>query len=99
MPAELTAIVSEELNDCSPEERALFQRLRTPFRPTPIERFGKRTRVFVVAEDKGRVLFWDDVEEGFEWSVPDPDGVLREFGASQFDLRTVMRQLLDGAAS
>ena len=92
---ELEVIVAQHLQRCNAEENALFHRLRIPIRATPIDRGGKRECVFVVAEQGERVLFWDDVEEGFELASSDSDGVLRHTGASQFELLHVMRQLLD----
>lgn len=41
---------------------------------------GEIERVFVVARNGNRLLFFDDVEEEFGVGVPDSDGVLRDLG-------------------
>ena len=52
--------------------------------------------MFAVARVGGSLLFWEDVEEGFELATPDDDGALRQYGASQFELSHIMHQVQNG---
>jgi hypothetical protein len=92
---EVVRIVAQQLAGCTVEEQEFFGKIRVALRRHPIERLGHQEEVFAVATWRGRVLFWEDVEEGFEWAEPDADGIIRRYGASQFELRHVLRSLLD----
>jgi len=48
-----------------------------------------------VAKFKGRVIFYEDVEEGFEITRIDESGLIKEYGVNQFELRHVVNQLLN----
>ena len=91
--SEVEAIVAEHLRHCTCAQRALFADIRIPPTTIPIDRLGQLEQVFAVARHRDAVLFWEDVDEGFELAVPDADGVLREYGASQLDLSHVLTRL------
>ena len=90
--AELDAIVSRQLGACSPEQQAFFARYRVPFYAVPIHRLGAVERVFVVAELASGLLYYEDVEEGFEVSKPGVDGAIAQQGCNQYELRHVLAQ-------
>lgn len=92
---EVQAIVAVHQLALGNEQRELFDQIRIEPRACQIERSGQLEAVFVVARVGEAVVFWEDVEEGFELTAPDADGVLRDYGASQFELRHVLSQVLD----
>lgn len=93
---ELKQIVDKQLATCDRNERALFEAHRVPPFQIPIRRFGRIEDVFAVARFGARVLYYEDVEEGFELSTPDEHGTIPEQGCNQFELPMVLKQLLDG---
>lgn len=90
---ELSQLLESQLRHCSLEERSLFGTIQTPLRKIAIHRLGALEEVFVVAECCGGVVYYEDVEEGFEFSVLGPDGAIRVQGSNQFELKHVLAQL------
>src|SRR5688572_8327405 len=62
---EVASIIERDLQECPEDLAALFSAIRTPLRAVPITRFGNVEHVYVVAEKDGVVVYWEDVEEGF----------------------------------
>ena len=85
--AELQEIVFRQLKDCSPELVAIYHRNRTIPVAGPIVRFGKRERVFVVARKQDEFMYYEDVEEGFNFSAISRDGGILERWRNQDELR------------
>jgi hypothetical protein len=83
---ELEAIVAEQLATCSPEQQAAFATYRVPFYSIPLSRFGGVESALVVAKLPSGLLYFEDVEEGFEVGVPNADGVLPDQGCTQLEL-------------
>lgn len=54
--------------------------------------------VWVVGEYEGKVLYWSDVEEGWELGQADAGGGVEERGANQLDLAYLMRQIFGDPA-
>ncbi|MCU0723461.1 MAG: hypothetical protein MUC63_07590 [Planctomycetes bacterium] len=94
---EVEAILSEELADCTPEQREAFLRLRVPPREAPVERHGRIETVFVVAQKDDEVLYWEDVEGGFEISPVDGNGRILRRGCDQNSLTIALRRWLERA--
>jgi hypothetical protein len=75
-------ILQEEVEALTTEAAGIYARYAT----TPFEQACLRgadydvERVFVVARDGTRLLFFDDIEEDFGVGVPDDDGILRDMG-------------------
>jgi hypothetical protein len=68
------------LDACDETQRAVFR--RNPIKPyyASIQRYGKTEKVVVVARNSAEVIYYEDVEEGFNVSPVDPDGaVLRHW--------------------
>lgn len=87
----LELVVAEQLLACSPSQRAAFASYRVPFYAVPMRRFGGLASVLVVAELPGGLLYYEDVEEGFEVGGPE-DGVLPDAPCQQFELTHVLCQ-------
>jgi len=94
---EMQALIEKQLAECDAEGRALFQRIRLTPRKVIFDRGRFQENVFVVAQVDGKVLFFDDIEDGFEVGTPDADGVLRGVGLGQFELRHALAQLQTGS--
>ncbi len=94
--AQVERIVEEQLLQCTPEQAAMFEQHRVPLRLAPIERYGKDERVFVVAQRGKEVLYWEDVEEGFNTSPIDESGRILEHWCSQDELTHVMYRWIHG---
>ena len=65
---EVEALVAAQLSGCSVEQQQFFERCKVAPRLVPIERFGNVESVFVVAQNRDFVLYYEDVEEGFNIS-------------------------------
>jgi hypothetical protein len=83
--AELTEVIERQLHGCTDEQREMFSRLRVS-RSAPIERFGAIENAWVVAENRGEVMYYEDVEEGFNISSLAADGSIASPGFEQWDL-------------
>jgi hypothetical protein len=84
---EMLSVIDRELQDCTLEQRRVLDRYRVALRPTLIERYGKLGSVFVVAQRGEEVMYWEDIEEGFNVSRLTPDGQIAEHGFEQDKLR------------
>ena len=84
---ELEALIQVELNECSDELRGVFTKFRVPAYLAPLERYGKLGEVFVVARRGDEVLYYEDVEEGFNFSPVDLNGRVLEHWCNQDELR------------
>ena len=85
--AELREIVFRQLKDCSPELVGIYHRYRITPVAAPIVRFGKRESVFVVARKQDEFMYYEDVEEGFNFSAISRDGGILERWCNQDELR------------
>jgi hypothetical protein len=90
---ELEQIIKVQLEELNSEESTFINRIRCQLQEAKIKRFGKIENVFVVARTKDLIVFYDDVEEGFEVSTVDDSGVISEYGFNQFTLQHVVNQL------
>jgi hypothetical protein len=75
-------ILTEEIAALTPDAASAYEKYAT----TPYEQRCWRSsdygieRVFVVAKNGNRLLFFDDIEDEFGVGVPDSDAVLRDLG-------------------
>lgn len=91
---ELRGLVAAQLSECSEDQRRLFNSHSVEFYPVPIRRTGSTEQVFVIAEFGDRVLYYEDIEEGFELASLDSHGAVPSQGSNQFELRQVLAQLI-----
>lgn len=85
--AELQDLIEEQLADCEPEQVATFEKYRIPLREAPIRRYGKLEHVFIVAERRDEVMYYEDVEHGFNFSPVDAEGRILEHWCNQDELK------------
>ena len=90
---EIAAIIERDLSECSEDLVALFESIRTPMRAVPITRYGKSEFVYIVAERNGVVVYYEDVEEGFNLAELATDGAIATPGYEQWQLQHALRQL------
>ena len=91
---ELTALINSELIEFNQQMLSLFESIRVPLESVDIDRNGNIESVYVVAKFDGKILFYEDVEEGFEITTINENSVITEYGFNQFELKHVINQLL-----
>jgi hypothetical protein len=85
-------IVSNDLATCTKEQHAEFQRYAILPAFAAILRYGKREEVVVVAKKQNEVIYWEDVEEGFNISLLADDGSILEHYCNQDSLGTALNR-------
>jgi hypothetical protein len=91
---EFTALFAEQYGELDSEERYVLER----YRVSPWKAIIRRTEqagdehVFVVAQTTGGVLYYDDVENGFNVSCIDNSGRLTTPGCSQYTLQEAVNR-------
>ena len=88
--SELTTLIEKQLADCSALQKAIFEKNRVPLQKCSISRHGKNEAVFVVAIKNGEALYYEDVEEGFNFSPLNDDGSIKEHWCNQNELKTAL---------
>ena len=89
---EFDDIVAEHVAALDPCERENLDSCRVQPRQAIIRRSNEAgdERVWVIAERLGEVLYWDDVEWGWNWSEESREGRILKPGAGQGDLRGML---------
>lgn len=90
---QVAAYVERDLEECSYAQATRFAGIRTPLRAVPIRRGDATDSVFVVAEENGIVVYYDDVEEGFNISRLAADGAIATPGNEQWRLQHALVNL------
>jgi hypothetical protein len=91
--SELEGIVASQLAECAQEQQLQFAACRVPLRSVPILRNGAFESVFVVAQRGDLVVYYEDIEEGFNISKLAPDGSIAEPGYEDWRLCHAMLRL------
>ena len=82
---DLDELLEAELRECPPAERAIFDQYRVEPVRLPFARVTTIPTAFVVARRGEEVIYYEDVEGGFNSSDLDPAGQIR------FPVRTWVR--------
>jgi hypothetical protein len=90
---ELQNLLVEQLARCSDAQRHVFEAHRTVLRQVAIHRFGATEEVFAVAQFGDMLLFYDDIEEGFELAALGEDGAILQTEYNQLELHQVLHRL------
>ncbi len=96
---EVRKFVRADLEKCDPQQIAVFRQYSVDPYFAPIERYGKLEKVVVVAYNSGEVMYWEDVEEGFNTSPVGADGHVLQHWCNQDDLGTALNQWIEGRES
>jgi len=84
--SELEALVANQLNECSQAQRTYFDTYRVVPYAVPFQRRYGLEHVLVVANLPSGLLYFEDVEEGFELGKLDANGRLHDSGCNQLSL-------------
>lgn len=90
---ELEELVTSQLNECSQAQRTYFDTYRVVPYAVPFQRRYGLEHVLVVAHLPNGVLFFEDVEEGFELGNLDANGRLYDCGCNQLSLSQTLARL------
>jgi len=92
----VNAILQRDLNECDAEATAKFRQFAVDPYFAPILRYGNLERVVVVARRGSEVIYWEDIEEGFNVSPVSGDGRILEHWCNQDELRHALSYWIDG---
>jgi hypothetical protein len=88
-------LLAVQLQRLSPAQRDRWAALTVPFRVVPIS--GEPGHViYVVAEIEGRVIYFEDVEEGWNVAPLTARGEIASRGFEQDDLVRLLSRLFEG---
>lgn len=96
--AEVERQLAAELASIHPAHRDRFESIRVPVRAMAIDSHPGE-RVLVVAEHEGAVIYWSDVEGGWERDLVTESGAIPTRGSSQLELGHLMWQLFGDPGS
>jgi hypothetical protein len=88
-------IMKGDLAKCTPQQTAIFRQYSVEPHFSPIVRYGESGFVVVVAKKSDEVIYWEDVEEGFNISPLGPDGSVLEHWCNQDDLGIALNRLIE----
>jgi len=91
---ELTTLLASEEAKLDEKSAKLFKQIRVTPYAVPIHRGSKIESVFVVAKKGLNILFYEDVEEGFEWSCLNSSGQIESYFCNQWELSLALKQVL-----
>lgn len=94
--AEVKLILQKDLATCDAEQKAAFNRYRVEPYAAPIVGHGQPESVVVVARKKNEVLYWEDVEEGFNLSPIDENGTILNHWCNQDHLGCALNAWVEG---
>jgi hypothetical protein len=89
-------IIESDLKACDSKQVAVFKKYSVEPYCAPILRHGKMESVVVVARKRDDVIYWEDVEEGFNSSAVGPDGLVLEHRCNQDELRFALHEWVEG---
>jgi hypothetical protein len=93
---EVKKIVRYDLAECDEEQILAYQKYVVEPYVAPILRYGHMENAVVVARRGDEVIYWEDVEEGFNLSPVSPDGRTLEHWCNQDELRFALNAWIDG---
>ena len=83
---ELEALIKEQLLACSEKQKEIYNNYKIPLKKYKIVRYGKKEEVYVVALKNNEAMYYEDVEEGFNFSTINND-ILNEHHCEQNELK------------
>jgi hypothetical protein len=89
---EVQALFAQGLETLSPWHRRQFERIRTPLTPIDVDDHPGAS-VYAVAAINGLLVYWSDVEEGWEAEQPTSAGSIPARGRNQFELSHIAHRL------
>jgi hypothetical protein len=89
-------IIQNDLAECDDEQVAVFEKYAVEPYLAPLLRYGEMVRVVVIARKADEVIYWEDVEEGFNLSPVSPDGRILEHWCNQDKLCFTLNTWIEG---
>jgi hypothetical protein len=89
-------LVLDDLLECDEEQIATFRKFAVEPYSAPIARYGIPETVVVVARNGNEVIYYEDVEEGFNVSPVGPDGTILEHWCNQDELKFALDYWIEG---
>jgi len=93
---EVQNIVNRDLAECDAEQTATFEKYAVGPYLASIVRHGRKETVVVVARKGNEVIYWEDVEDGFNISPIDAEGQLLEHWCNQDELAFALNAWIEG---
>ena len=84
--SDLENLLEKELEKCSIEILNIYKKYAIKPKRYKIKRHGNYEEVFVVAICNSEALYYEDVEEGFNFSSISSEGILLEHSCNQDDI-------------
>jgi hypothetical protein len=91
-PQEVNALLADALRSLTAAHRVKFDQIRVPVKAVPLAS-DPGSNVCVVAEFDRKVVYWSDIEEGWELAELDALGRVPERGSNQYELSHLAEQL------
>jgi hypothetical protein len=91
-------IIEGDLKECDDEQVSAFKKYAVEPYAAPILRYGEMEIAVVVARRGDEVIYWEDVEEGFNLSPVSPNGQILEHWCNQDELRFALNAWIEGRA-
>ena len=95
---EVKKIVRDDLAECDEEQILAFKKYAVEPYVAPILRYGQMENAVIVARRGDEVIYWEDVEEGFNLSPVSPNGQILEHWCNQDELRFALNAWIEGRA-
>lgn len=86
------AQIAADLADLHPAHQARFESMRVPARFAPLDSVAGEY-VYVVAEYRGKVLYYSDVDNGWGMDIPDANGRITDHAGELLRLPQLMNRL------
>lgn len=93
---EVNKIVARDLKTCDAEQLVAFKTYQVEAFSAPIMRYGKMESVIVVARNRNQVIYYEDVEHGFNVSPISSNGTVLEHWCNHDELRFALNAWIDG---
>jgi hypothetical protein len=87
--SKVVSLLAADMASLHPRHRAALQRALITPRKVPVTE-APGGFVVAVAGFGGKLLYWSDIDEGWELEAPDARGDLAARGCNQFELRHVL---------
>jgi hypothetical protein len=88
-------LLAAQLQRLSPAQRDRWGAMAVPFRAVPISAEPGQV-VYVVAETEGQIIYFEDVEEGWNVAPLTSSGEIASRGFEQDDLVRLLSRLFEG---
>ena len=92
---EVKNIVETDLANCDDEQLAIFRQYAVEAYAAPILRYGAMDAVVIVARRGNEVIYWEDVEEGFNIAPIAEDGRILVHWCNQDELKHALNAWID----